>query len=629
MAKCEIIINQLNINVMKAKWLLILSAMLVFSCTQTLNEQDVPVIPVPEEEKIPINIATAVTKVTDTAFEKGDAVGLYVVNQPAELAASGNHADNVKFTFDGDKWVAEKELYWYDDKTPADFYAYYPYMGNVDIGSYSFSVQKDQSTEAGYKASELLFGKTLGVAPTPEPVLISTRHLMSCLLVELKTGTGWTDSDISGATVTLLGLKTAAKVDLKNIGITPDGEAAEITPLNLGAGVFKALVVPQSVTDQDLVKVKVGESECVFKTSVNLLSGNQHKCTKVVNRTSEGINIGIDPWEDGDVGDDDGVEYTDLSAAGTANCYLVNGAGDYKFKAVQGNTDGTVGNVKSVAVLWESFGTSEQPNVGDLITKASYKNGYIRFSTPTEFRQGNAVIAAKNSKGVILWSWHIWLSSEGWKAQVYYNDAGTMMDRNLGALSATPGDALANGLFYQWGRKDPFLGASSVDSNTQALSTGTWTVSSERITIDRAEENPTTFYSGWSNYLPDGNWTTEKTAYDPCPVGWRAPDGGEEGVWVKASGNENSFNINANSHGLDFTGVFGADKSIWYPASGYLNGYSGVLGYVGSNGYCWSAAVYDYDADYAYYLGFYGSGYVSPQGYNNRSNGFPVRCSKE
>jgi hypothetical protein len=286
---------------MKAKWLLILSAVLVLSCKKTGGEQEVPVTPVvPEEEQIPINISTAVTKVTDTAFEKGDAVGLYVVNQPAELAASGNHADNVKFTYDGDKWVAEKDLYWYDDKTPADFYAYYPYMESVDVESCSFSVQQDQSTEAGYRASELLFGKTLGIAPTPDPVLINTSHLMSCLRVELKAGTGWTDEDINASTVTLVGLKTAVKVDLKKIGIMADGEAAEITPLNLGAGIFKALVVPQSVNESDLIKIKVGNNDYTLKTSVNLVSGKQHKCTIVVNRTSEGINIGINPWEDGD-----------------------------------------------------------------------------------------------------------------------------------------------------------------------------------------------------------------------------------------------------------------------------------------------------------------------------------------
>ncbi len=164
-------------------------------------------------------------------------------------------------------------------------------------------------------------------------------------------------------------------------------------------------------------------------------------------------------FEPGSGGGDDGKAYTDLSASGTANCYLVQNAGDYKFKAVQGNTDGTVGNVKSVEVLWESFGTTTMPNVGDLIDTVSYRDGYIRFSTPDTFAEGNAVIAAKNSKGVILWSWHIWCATEGWNEQVYYNGAGTMMDRNLGATSAAAGEVGSLGLFYQWGRKDPSLGA--------------------------------------------------------------------------------------------------------------------------------------------------------------------------
>lgn len=286
---------------MKAKWILILSALLVFSCKKSANENVAPVVPV-EQEKIPINIATAVTKVTDTAFEKEDAIGLYVVNQPASLAYNGNHADNVKFTFDGQKWISEEELYWLDDVTPADFYAYYPYMEKIsDVQACSVSVKTDQRTEAGYKSSEFLSGKVIGVAPTAEPVHINTRHLMSLLKVELKAGTGWTEEDMNVAEVTLLGLKTEAKVNLSDGTITADDETADIMPLSVGSGIYKALVVPQSVNDAELVKITLGANEYTLRTSVNLLSGKQHKCTIVVNRTSEGINIGVDPWEDGDV----------------------------------------------------------------------------------------------------------------------------------------------------------------------------------------------------------------------------------------------------------------------------------------------------------------------------------------
>ena len=247
------------------------------------------------------------------------------------------------------------------------------------------------------------------------------------------------------------------------------------------AVVYEAIVVPQMLENSvPLLEINSKSVSYLLEDPFNFRPGVAYTYTATLNTSTTAIKVEIgcelEDWNSsgGDSGDegesgegdsnednDDGVEYKDLSAAGTANCYLIQGAGDYKFKSVIGNTDGIVGNVKAVEVLWESFGTDEMPNVGDLIASVSYKDGYIRFSTPENFRDGNAVIAAKNSKGTILWSWHIWCAEEGFNGQVYYNDAGTMMDRNLGATSATPGDVGALGLMYQWGRKDPFMGSSS------------------------------------------------------------------------------------------------------------------------------------------------------------------------
>ena len=60
-------------------------------------------------------------------------------------------------------------------------------------------------------------------------------------------------------------------------------------------------------------------------------------------------------------------EVINLSKSGTANCYIISKSGDYRFKAVKGNSSESVGAVASVKVLWESFGTSVTPTVGDLI----------------------------------------------------------------------------------------------------------------------------------------------------------------------------------------------------------------------------------------------------------------------
>ena len=321
--------------------------------------------------------------------------------------------------------------------------------------------------------------------------------------------------------------------------------------------------------------------------------------------------------------------YTDLSAEGTANCYLVKAVGMYKFKAVKGNSSDSVGNVTSADVLWESFGTDVTPNVGDLVTNVGYQNGYVYFSTPNTFSNGNASIAVRDTNGVILWSWHIWCAEEGWNDHVYANNAGTMMDRNLGATSATPGDIGAFGLMYQWGRKDPFMGSGANSGNTLAASTGSWEVASSSDKMDFAEENPMTFATGWyGGSVPGNGWHTSESVkglYDPCPVGYRVPDGGENGFWATANV---KYSGDSSNRGMYWTLADG-ETTAWYPAVGCRNYDSGALYNVGSNGYYWSASPDPSNSSHAYDLDFNYYGNVDPANFNTRGLGFSVRCVRE
>ena len=296
--------NVINTNmnkVTKKLALLIMTLVVVGSCKKTEEPKPTPE-PKPEPELVPIRIATAVTRAKDYAFETGDNVGLFVVNEPKSLQLGGNHVDNCKFTFDGTKWKAGKEIYWLDATTKADFFCYYPYTSSVSsITAFPFQVSQDQSSESGYKASDLMWGKADGVAPTPDPVVITVNHSMSCLIVKLKAGTGWKEDDIKDAEVSLCGLKTSSLINLPEGTVTADGNAMEMKPMQVGAGIFKALVVPQKVSGSELVKIKVGTNSYSLKTSIDLKSGRQHTCTVVVNRTGEGINIGIGPWETDDI----------------------------------------------------------------------------------------------------------------------------------------------------------------------------------------------------------------------------------------------------------------------------------------------------------------------------------------
>ena len=280
-----------------------------------------------------------------------------------------------------------------------------------------------------------------------------------------------------------------------------------------------------------------------------------------------------------------------------------------------------------------------------MIKAFCYKDGYIAFQTPDVFKEGNAVIAAKDASGTILWSWHIWMTDQP-EEQEYFNDAGIMMDRNLGATSATPGDVGALGLLYQWGRKDPFLSGESIDSGwLVAKSTITWpsdvTSNKTRGTIGYSIANPTTFIRANTGYDSldwnyPGTTTTGKTRwtgssspkslYDPCPAGWRVPDGG---VWARAANTAGNFDypIDGSNKGMNFSGKFGSASTIWYPASGSI-GYSGDdVNSVGSYGYYWSASPFTYFG--AKYTLWFSYDTVSTRAYNSPSEALSVRCSKE
>jgi hypothetical protein len=179
-----------------------------------------------------------------------------------------------------------------------------------------------------------------------------------------------------------------------------------------------------------------------------------------------------------------------------------------------------------------------------------------------------------------MWSWHIW-GVAGYDHDATAVDVDVhglqykIMDRNIGAFSnplakATPSEddyAFAYGLYYQWGRKDPFFcGATQyhIEGTTwfDFIKDGTlvkgptfyWQnrndaynyhsliaghgLSDLNEILTHSIQNPLQFYTGsnwattegtsngqeadwgklWGNQKDNGN--AVKTMYDPCPVGY-------------------------------------------------------------------------------------------------------------
>ena len=318
-------------------------------------------------------------------------------------------------------------------------------------------------------------------------------------------------------------------------------------------------------------------------------------------------------------------DLVNVSEGERANCYIVKGNGLYCFDAtVKGCSSESVGAASSASVVWKSFGTDKTPADGDLVYNVQLKDNLIYFNATDQ--KGNAVVAVKDENGNILWSWHIWLADAP-ADQVYANNAGTMMDRNLGATSTSGAGAL--GLLYQWGRKDPFPSSSSVSTSTQAASTiFSWSYKNAPQTPEWSVSNPDTFIKGTS--VSNSDWTTQndnlwassKTKYDPCPAGYRVPDGGDAGVWSKA-GFGDTASRGLWNYGYNFD-VLEGDGTVWYPSAGYIYYEDAAFGHASSYGGYWSCAPRGFQA----YCLTFGSNYVNCSDNHPRADAQSVRCLK-
>ena len=197
--------------------------------------------------------------------------------------------------------------------------------------------------------------------------------------------------------------------------------------------------------------------------------------------------------------------------------YRVETGGGYKFenylnaegkdatKMINGDTDMT----KNVKIIWQTQDAIGDNSKGDLVwidpapaddlsSTEKYQQEFHRKIYVRTQKRGNALIAAYNSKGDIVWSWHIWVtenepgnvSSAILYTTYAWNGDGIntsvrvpgydIMPCNLGALRNEPDpDNKDNtiketyGMLYQWGRKDPFPPAYSGNGGADYTETTT------------------------------------------------------------------------------------------------------------------------------------------------------------
>ena len=289
------------------------------------------------------------------------------------------------------------------------------------------------------------------------------------------------------------------------------------------------------------------------------------------------------------------------------------------------------GDVFTAELVWtdNSNKISASSNIKSISVEGTGPTGLLVIEPGSA--EGNAVVAIKNASGKILWSWHIWVTDYA----PTFTGPGSFMDRNLGAMSNTPGNPKTHGLMYQWGRKDPFPGSTGkndgVDPTLYTI-TGTIDVVVGNVqsnNLANAFANPLTYYVNSSSpfdwYRTSAGaednklWDpTIKSVYDPCPPGWRVPK--TTSVWEGLNNTNYIWNHNTLGRTNESYGGF-------YPGAGRRGNDYPSYQFVGSSGRYWSseanatsASALDFDNGSTVYL--------NPNG-NYRAHSAAVRCVRE
>ncbi len=319
---------------------------------------------------------------------------------------------------------------------------------------------------------------------------------------------------------------------------------------------------------------------------------------------------------------------TSVDNVESANCYMINEVGLYKFKAYKGNTEDLISGGDHAEILWETACNTEPLTSRSIIKGASFdpESNYVCFQTANPLKPGNALIAILDANENVLWSWHIWIPATPVTdvAEGNFAASGKVMSRNLGALVdatiATPTPAESFGLLYQWGRKDPFPGLCGDVPMTVA---GTAITAQEGpVTVAESIQHPTVISfkesKDWQNDSdPSTLWLETdkaKTLYDPCPPGYQLPSRNKNCLfWTGSSiASDSAYSLN------EANGSFSVG-SLVFPLTGRISDTDGSL--VNDYGIIWSGR-WDSGTENGY--GFNTSEWRNKG--NIRSRGGAVRC---
>ena len=291
---------------MKATKIISVCAVLVAlgSCSNDLSQQGAEDTPI----RIQANVGGITTKAAHnllSSFGSGDAINVYITeNTTNKTTSSGGTYTPMEYTHDGSQFNATTTQYFPSNGNGIDVWAVYP--STVTKSSTDFTIESDQTNDANYKKSDLMFASKLTNQKKNDDITLSFSHQLSKIIVKLDRETG-VDGVLDGAVIKLTDVvKKTALTSVNGDGITlgslssDAGDKGELTIGTYDAtNGTAAIVIPQSASS---MKFKItlangGSYTAAMPNNTTAFAANtEYTFTLTLKANEISINAEINTW---------------------------------------------------------------------------------------------------------------------------------------------------------------------------------------------------------------------------------------------------------------------------------------------------------------------------------------------
>lgn len=176
------------------------------------------------------------SRATDTAWELGDEIGVYMQNA---ASASGYQKINVKYAnSDGNlnTFTSETPIEYSGNESTVNFMAVYPFSASVTSGNYTFTLGNE-----GLSKNDIMYASTTSVEAGTQNVTLEFKHKLTKIVLQLKDESG---NSVTGASITIDKQRVNGTLDVATGNVSATDDYNSTLQFAESDGTYEAIVIP-------------------------------------------------------------------------------------------------------------------------------------------------------------------------------------------------------------------------------------------------------------------------------------------------------------------------------------------------------------------------------------------------